>query len=1655
MKSSTGIYFFASSFLLYFAKATNEYDIIENEKTLDVDKEKFNELDKNKYENVHTTNKKIFSFIENKLDILNNSKFNKRSKTYVTPDNIDKKISLINKHNNQGTFNNNYQSFLSTSSLIKENIYVPVRATRVSRVLSFLDSRLNNNKNSQINSGDLSNCMDKRRGMKWDCKRKDNKNNYVCVPDRRIQLCIVNLSIVKKYTKETMKNHFIDAAKKESQLLFKKHNNNYDSNFCNDLKNSFLDYGHLAMGNDMDFGGYSTKAENKIQEVFKEAHWRQTQQEIKNLRKTWWNEFKKGLWEAMISEHKNRFPSCRNIPEEVPQINQWIKEWNEEFVLERNKRLETPKSKCKENKLYEACDKVCIDPCMKYRDWIIRSKFEWYILSKEYKAKNGSNKNPEQYLLDVSNKRNGENVSTMLKNCDNEYSKYCDCKHTTTLVKSVLNGNGNTTEQERETVDLEDLSKFGCREKSVETTNKIWECKKNDILSVNGVCSPPRRQEICLGNIDRIYDKNLSMIKEHILAIAIYESRLLKKKYKNEGNDKVCNVIKKSFADLSDIIKGSDYWNDLSNRKLVGKINTNSNYVHRNKENDRLFRDGWWIDIKKDVWSVMRWVFKDKNFCKENDIENVPQFFRWFNEWADNYCQEKTKMINVLKEECKKESCEDDKCKTKCNSFEEWISKQKNQYNEQVKKYLGYQKGNNYKIYPEIRFMKPHDYLKNYSKKCSKVNFEIEFNEIVDSDYKNKCILCTKVKDIPTAVASNVLNPPTSEVPEIKSQINSMNIDNSSGTIKGDTQETDTSHNKDNTEGLSKENIEIIGETKQEAENQKDQEKLKKELKNEETGKQDKASTELPDVLKESPRDRETETSILSDIIHKDVDQTLEESSNMHQKDKAEGENSILEANTHPEEEEMKTLSSSISTEEERLNENPHPQQDIKMSDDTVGSSVSTLPKENRSDGQEAISSITEASRRDEENVQAIENTLTESPVSINPSGTEPNNENTSEEQGLKQNVDISVPNNVVEDSVMDHEKVAAHEDEGTKEDSNDVSGHVGQQQEELQDETHDASDATPVDKEREGTSINITDGSEDASTLTSEHNSVNTTTSPVNGNNESEVVDAKDKGVRPEETEQRHVESTESVEGVDQESARKSENLNASDRNDSEFKTHQLDSSSINKVNSDPKEITIPSSNVRNDLETKEENQPSSNTYTVQNSEEQVDRNVVEDQNDTLESSADISNKRISDEQLPEGIVSSAQNDNSTDGHSHDMNDESTEITPNNKSEVSDGENEEELTRQYENIVLKNDMESESNDEQLEGDEGTVDEKGISETLDGNMEKLNNDDQEKDKLLVRDLEKANVQKEMNLPDTKENHEQLRESKKEEIVKDSKGNPSDTHVDRNDHILPLKDMVNGENERRQLQNPNISIGEERHLQEHKFHTMNNLHGTRGSEKNQINHGHHGKRHDLGNNSKSVLSTESNDPNFNNTPGRYNLNGEKLNIEGYQNRDDVRTREEIKKLAEINKCENKISEKYCSHIIEEKIKSNICSIEKTRNMCCAVSDYCMRYFTYDSKEYYDCTNKEFRDPSYICFRKEAFSRMPYYAGAGVVFIILLIFASLHAKDQSSDEVVKEDNGNNFAFEVTDNLDKLSNMFNQQVQETNVNDFSEYTEDINAY
>ncbi|KJP85038.1 hypothetical protein AK88_05322, partial [Plasmodium fragile] len=116
-----------------------------------------------------------------------------------------------------------------------------------------------------------------------------------------------------------------------------------------------------------------------------------------------------------------------------------------------------------------------------------------------------------------------------------------------------------------------------------------------------------------------------------------------------------------------------------------------------------------------------------------------------------------------------------------------------------------------------------------------------------------------------------------------------------------------------------------------------------------------------------------------------------------------------------------------------------------------------------------------------------------------------------------------------------------------------------------------------------------------------------------------------------------------------------------------------------------------------------------------------------------------------------------------------------------------------------------------------------------------------------------------------------------------------------------------------------------------------------------------------------------------DPSSNHLNSLNNLSNVKLDIKGYEHRDVNATRQEIIYLSEVHKCDNSISLMYCKYI-EDRMSSSSCSTEKSKNLCCSISDFCLKYFVVASDEYFNCMKREFEDPSYKCFTKGSFRGM---------------------------------------------------------------------------
>ncbi|ETW15126.1 hypothetical protein PFFVO_05960, partial [Plasmodium falciparum Vietnam Oak-Knoll (FVO)] len=242
-----------------------------------------------------------------------------------------------------------------------------------------------------------------------------------------------------------------------------------------------------------------------------------------------------------------------------------------------------------------------------------------------------------------------------------------------------------------------------------------------------------------------------------------------------DSNSQICTVLARSFADIGDIVRGKDLYLGKKKKNQNGKETereklekslknifkkiyeglTTENGVKARYQNDTgdffKLREDWWTANRETVWkaltcdvdgSYFRATCSDlngsfsqaKDKCRCNDdkkpgkpkagdgdvtivptyFDYVPQYLRWFEEWAEDFCRKKKKYVNIVKKFCREgENGEEKYCsrngydctKTKpaigkyrmgnqctkclfaCNPYVEWIEKQKEQFDKQKEKY--------------------------------------------------------------------------------------------------------------------------------------------------------------------------------------------------------------------------------------------------------------------------------------------------------------------------------------------------------------------------------------------------------------------------------------------------------------------------------------------------------------------------------------------------------------------------------------------------------------------------------------------------------------------------------------------------------------------------------------------------------------------------------------------------------------------------------------------------------------------------------------------------------------------------------------------------------------------------------------------------------
>ncbi|ETW26823.1 hypothetical protein PFFCH_05754 [Plasmodium falciparum FCH/4] len=306
-----------------------------------------------------------------------------------------------------------------------------------------------------------------------------------------------------------------------------------------------------------------------------------------------------------------------------------------------------------------------------------------------------------------------------------------------------------------------------------------WSRIKGSKDNTIGACAPFRRLHMCDRNLEEIYPDKIKKTENllvDVLLAAKHEGEMITKNLKEYDNanyeSKICTALARSFADIGDIIRGKDHFLGHKQRKinLENRLQTmfanilNDNTKELGKLTTEQLREYWWTLNRQEIWkaitcgapdkaqyfrktcSMGQSHVNDKCTCVSGDpptyFDYVPQYLRWFEEWAEDFCRKKKKYVNIVKKFCRGDhgrekfcsfngyDCEDTiskigkyvignectKCSVACRLYESWIKNQKKEFEKQKKKYLkeilNYGRknlstnNNNYKGYDELFYDK-------------------------------------------------------------------------------------------------------------------------------------------------------------------------------------------------------------------------------------------------------------------------------------------------------------------------------------------------------------------------------------------------------------------------------------------------------------------------------------------------------------------------------------------------------------------------------------------------------------------------------------------------------------------------------------------------------------------------------------------------------------------------------------------------------------------------------------------------------------------------------------------------------------------------------------------------------------------------------------
>ncbi|EUR80874.1 hypothetical protein PFBG_00240 [Plasmodium falciparum 7G8] len=304
----------------------------------------------------------------------------------------------------------------------------------------------------------------------------------------------------------------------------------------------------------------------------------------------------------------------------------------------------------------------------------------------------------------------------------------------------------NGTNEGRNPCDGRKKERFG-EDEGFECGSRIRDYNKKDSGTA---CVPPRRRHICDKNLEFLNNENTENTDDllgNVLVTAKYEGDCIVDHLPDNEKSNMCTIFARTFADIGDIVRGRDMFKSNNvdavqeGLKVVfGKIynrltpHAKNDYTGDHPNYYKL-REDWWTVNRDQVWRALTCVagegntyfiqlddskrlFWDRKCGHSNEgalltnLDYVPQFLRWFDEWAEEFCRKKKDKLEKVKDVCrnyannlycsfngydctkiiwKEHNFSNDskctKCHNECLRYENWIKEQKLEFDKQRDKY--------------------------------------------------------------------------------------------------------------------------------------------------------------------------------------------------------------------------------------------------------------------------------------------------------------------------------------------------------------------------------------------------------------------------------------------------------------------------------------------------------------------------------------------------------------------------------------------------------------------------------------------------------------------------------------------------------------------------------------------------------------------------------------------------------------------------------------------------------------------------------------------------------------------------------------------------------------------------------------------------------